>query len=195
MEFVPFPKMARLSREIIVSEKIDGTNASICITAGEAQADDPMVIARLPQVSGPPLCMYAGSKSRWITPKEDNHGFAAWAVENAESLFELGEGHHFGEFWGRGIQRTYSQPIKRFSLFNTTRWAIDRPACCHVVPELYRGEFGQSSIMKALAELQKNGSQAAPGFMDAEGIVIYHVAGNVGFKKTIKDDDKRKSDV
>ena len=29
MEFSPFPKIARLSREIVITEKLDGTNASI----------------------------------------------------------------------------------------------------------------------------------------------------------------------
>lgn len=32
IEFKGFPKMARLSRECIITEKIDGTNAQICIT-------------------------------------------------------------------------------------------------------------------------------------------------------------------
>ena len=32
LEFLEFPKMARLSREIIITEKIDGTNAQILIT-------------------------------------------------------------------------------------------------------------------------------------------------------------------
>ena len=31
MNFIEFPKMARLSREAIITEKIDGTNASIFI--------------------------------------------------------------------------------------------------------------------------------------------------------------------
>ena len=34
MEFQDFPKMARLARDVIVTEKIDGTNAQVCI--GEA---------------------------------------------------------------------------------------------------------------------------------------------------------------
>jgi hypothetical protein len=29
--------------------------------------------------------------------------------------------------------------------------------------------------------------------MDPEGIVVFHVAGNVGFKRTIKNDDQPKS--
>lgn len=36
MEFRAFPKMSRLTREVIVTEKIDGTNA--CIFIGEALA-------------------------------------------------------------------------------------------------------------------------------------------------------------
>ena len=31
------------------------------------------------------------------------------------------------------------------------------------------------------------------GFMRPEGIVVFHVAGNVGFKKTIEKDDMPKS--
>jgi hypothetical protein len=34
---------------------------------------------------------------------------------------------------------------------------------------------------------------AAPGFMNPEGIVLFHTAGNVGFKKTLKDDEMPKS--
>lgn len=32
LEFQEFPKMARLSRDIIITEKIDGTNAQLLIT-------------------------------------------------------------------------------------------------------------------------------------------------------------------
>jgi hypothetical protein len=40
---------------------------------------------------------------------------------------------------------------------------------------------------------QVHGSMAAPGFMKPEGVVVFHVAGNVGFKKTIEDDESPKS--
>jgi hypothetical protein len=36
---------------------------------------------------------------------------------------------------------------------------------------------------------------AAPGFMNPEGVVIYHTAGDLYFKKTIKNDDKPKGQV
>ncbi len=40
----------------------------------------------------------------------------------------------------------------------------------------------------ALDKLDYFGSLAAPGYMKPEGVVIYHVAGNVLFKKTLEED-------
>jgi len=41
--------------------------------------------------------------------------------------------------------------------------------------------------------LAANGSVAAPGFYDPEGIVVFHTAANAGFKKTIKKDEVPKA--
>jgi hypothetical protein len=171
--FEEFPKIARLSREIVVTEKIDGTNAQVYI------ADDGT--------------MLFGSRIRWITPADDNHGFARWATEHREELAALGPGRHFGEWWGAGIQRKYGQDRKRFSLFNTSRWAQDRPACCDVVPVLYQGPFDLGEIWRVLDGLRIEGSQAAPGFMNPEGIVVFHTAANLCFKKTILKDEVPKA--
>lgn len=170
-EFSAFPKMARWSREIIITEKIDGTNASIFI--GEDGE------------------FLTGSRTRWITPEADNYGFSRWAHENRDELMELGPGQHFGEWWGAGIQRRYGMTEKRFSLFNVSRWADERPACCHVVPVLYRGPMFSDAIDQALATLDGN-SLAAPGFTDPEGVVLFHVAAGIGFKKTLKKDEQPK---
>lgn len=172
MEFIGFPKIARLSRDVIVTEKIDGTNVQVFI--------------------GEDGSIRAGSRTRWITPEDDNYGFAKWVAEHADELRELGPGQHFGEWWGKGIQRNYALQERRFSLFNATRWGDSRPACCHVVPVLYQGDFVQSAWQRALADLAKNGSAAAPGFMDPEGIILFHTAGNFGFKKTLHKDEKPK---
>ncbi len=179
MEFTAFQKIPRLSRNIVVTEKIDGTNASIFI--GEAGE------------------FLTGSRTRWITPEDDNAGFAKWAQGHREELLTLGPGHHFGEWWGLGIQRNYSQTQKHFSLFNTHRWSDEagaRPPCCGVVPVLYEGPldvFGYlNGIMGALVRLEDHGSAAAPGFMNPEGIVIYHPASKQLFKKTLVDDEKPK---
>jgi len=175
MEFVGFPKIPRLSRECVVTEKLDGTNASILITEeGE---------------------FLTASRKRWIVPGDDNYAFAKWANENKEELMKLGPGHHFGEWWGQGIQRSYGQDRKRFSLFNTSRWLDDevRPECCDVVPVLYQGLFNTEIIDGLIEELKSKGSAAAPGFMNPEGLIVYHTAGNLYFKKTIEKDESPKS--
>src|ERR1700677_2706004 len=158
MEFVEFDKIARLSRNCVVTEKIDGTNASITITE-----DGEFLI---------------GSRTRWVTPTDDNFGFARWATEYRLELMKLGPGSHYGEWWGLGIQRSYGQKEKRFSLFNTARWSDDavRPTCCGVFPVLYSGEFDTSHITAALLDLHLTVSKAAPGFMKPEGVVIWHEA-------------------
>lgn len=195
IEFVGFPKIPRYSRECIITEKIDGTNAQIYI----AEDCKPIHLLYL----SPPLGdrdiavpFLVGSRSRWLLAEkgQDNHGFARWAYKNAEELLKLGPGRHFGEWWGQGINRGYGLKEKRFSLFNTHRWGDDsvRPACCHVVPILAVGPFETEFIFDTLDFLGRDGSRAAPGFMNPEGIVIYHVAGNLLFKKTILNDEKPK---
>lgn len=183
MTFEPFPKMARLSRECIISEKIDGTNAQVVIGFIEGAT---------PVASFDGVHIYAGSRSRFILPGKatDNFGFAGWVFDNADELLKLGEGRHFGEWWGKGIQRGYGLNEKRFSLFNTHVWALERPACCHVVPVLWQGEFCTSEVDRQLHMLHRFGSRASPGFMNPEGVVVWHAAGKVGFKKTF--DDKHK---
>jgi len=205
MDFIEFPKIPRLSREVVVTEKIDGTNAQINIL--ELATDDPtllteeqsklLIAAKGPEVTGAGWrYIFAGSRSRWITRKADNYGFANWVAENADTLWQLGPGSHFGEWWGKGIQRNYSMTEKRFSLFNVHRWGETRPACCHVVPTLYKGPLEEHGIMKgvknALSRLQNEGSVAAPGFMNPEGIVVFHAQAKVLFKKTLEKDEEPK---
>ena len=176
-EFKSFNKIPRLNREIIITEKIDGTNGQICITEeGE---------------------FLVGSRNRWITPENDNHGFAMWAYENKEELMKLGVGSHFGEWWGQGIQRGYGLKEKRFSLFNVSRWGDDevRPKCCHVVPLMYQGMFSELAIKNCLYDLKRFGSWAVEGFMKPEGVVIYHTALGGYFKATVENDEVRKSEV
>jgi hypothetical protein len=178
-DFVPFHKLARLSRECVVTEKIDGTNAQIYIGEGGELA--------------------AGSRNRYLTPESDNFGFARWVAENAEVLVSvLGPGRHFGEWWGRGIQRGYNQIARRFSLFNTARWeGLDAhpSGLFNLVPVLYTGLFDLGAIQGRLDVLASNGSVAAPGYPFPEGVVIYHKAANVSFKKTIEHDEEPKGKV
>lgn len=193
MEFTGFPKMARLSREVIITEKIDGTNAQIVITlASDAQKAGHIVNPYIACVGDYVIC--AGSRTRWITPQDDNFGFAKWVVQNAESLVNLGEGKHFGEWYGKGIQRGYGLNDKRFALFNASRWnAENAPDCCQVVPVLYSGLFDTNIVNDVIEDLRVNGSKMVQGFMRPEGIIVYHIAAGVGFKKTLDNDEMPKS--
>lgn len=190
-EFKPFPKIARYSRLVTVSEKIDGSNGSIHITE-----DGQFLTA---------------SRSQFITPEKDNHGFSRWAHEHRDELLTLGPGSHFGEWWGSSIQRGYGIKEKRFSLFNVKRWVLHGqepkqiptgdprlvkmqqvlPPCVGLVPVLWEGMFDEINmyVNTVMTRLEVGGSVAAPGFMNPEGIVIFHSAGNVMFKKTFEKDD------
>ena len=174
-DFIKFPKMPRLSREIIITEKIDGTNAQIFISEDGTE-------------------LTAGSRNRWITPEADNYGFAKWCMENKEDLLTLGPGRHYGEWWGQGIQCRYGMDHKVFSLFNVDRWTWEtKPSCCSVVPVLFRGPFDTEWVDSTIESLEHGGSIAAPGFQKPEGIIIYHTQGRFGMKKTIEGDDSHKS--
>lgn len=175
MEFTPFPKIARLRRDCVITEKLDGTNAQIVIQDGAIVA--------------------VGSRTRWITPGKDtdNYGFAGWVDQNRDDLLKLGEGSHFGEWWGSGIQRNYGLTEKRFSLFNVGRWAnADLPACVSVVPKLYEGPFSSDVVEHVLDGMRRDGSAAAPGFMKPEGIIVWHAAARQLFKVTLEKDEEPK---
>lgn len=177
MEFKEFNKIPRLSREMIITEKIDGTNGLIFIGKFD---QEPFLV---------------GSRNRWITPGKstDNSGFAAWAYDNKDELMKLGPGYHYGEWWGRGIQRGYGLTEKRFSLFNVGRWNEEnKPSCCHVVPVLFTGIFNTDTAESWIRVLKSQGSMAAPGYMNPEGIVIFHTASGYLFKKTIEKDEQPK---
>lgn len=188
-DFIPFAKIARFSREVIVTEKIDGSNAQVRIVPLEEHVD-PTTMPALAVVDG--FVIGAGSRNRWLSLSDDNFNFAHWVAANAAELVKLGPGRHYGEWWGSGIQRGYGLPKgeKRFSLFNVARWENDaeRPACCHVVPVIHRDTFDGMSVGRLMDELEASGSYAAPGFMKPEGIVIYHTQGNLSFKKTFEKD-------
>jgi hypothetical protein len=212
MEFHEFRKIARYYRDIVVSEKIDGTNGSIWIesrpellTGHEgAILGSAAVYVRTVDRGMPALYeVRAGCRTRFVVPGADNFGFARWVWDNAEALVQLGEGVHHGEWWGSRIQRGYGLTggQRRFSLFNAGRWAHDPepeqeelPAVpgLDVVPVLYRGPLvppnGIDPVKEALRRLGYAGSIAAPGFKNPEGVVVWHEAGRVAFKATLGDD-------
>ncbi len=174
-EFKPWGKTPRWAGiGVTVTEKLDGTNALVCVHEGR---------------------VYAGSRNRWLSSTDkrlDNYGFAAWCKENETELLKLGDGYHYGEWWGQGIGRGYGMvrdmqlingkhvpigsaaPRRIFSLFNTRRWDNEsRPECCSVVPTLYHGMLDLHKLDDLLSELRTNGSVAAPKYMRPEGVVLY----------------------
>lgn len=173
--FVSFEKISRANKSFgcVITEKIDGTNAQIVIEDGKIVG--------------------VGSRSRWISPGKmtDNFGFAGWVERNEEELLKLGDGTHFGEWYGNSIQRAYGLSDKRFALFNSGRWSDPsvRPACTECVPVLYAGEFSRQVVHQIMRELAAEGSRHVPGFMKPEGIVIYIPGSRSLLKETFEHSD------
>lgn len=182
-EFRAFSKIPRWSREVVITEKIDGTNAIVHIS------EDCDTVT-------------AGSRTRWLTGHDDNFGFAAWVAAHAEELKSLGPGYHYGEWWGPGIQRGYGLKERKWSLFNVSRWGPGgkdedkKPTCCDVVPVIIRATNDNIGVVLewSLAKLEFAGSIASPGFMRPEGIVLYHVASGHLYKKTFDGDGHKGGD-
>jgi hypothetical protein len=241
MEFSAWPKTPRLfprpDKPVVITEKIDGTNAAIVIEAHDwgftrdpwniavtafrdsaglyeldedrpTWADTPLskvvAVVNLSSQEGSQTVVKqhwvgAQSRTRLITPGDDNHGFAQWVSENAATLVrDLGPGRHYGEWWGRGVNRNYGLDHRRFSLFNTEKWTARRPFFqtdqLDVVPviEPYDWRDGQSTWTElaryAARELQQDGSRAAPGFSKPEGICVFHPHSRQVYKYTLDGD-------
>ena len=89
MSKVEFKAWEKIGRDnpfgVTITEKIDGTNACIIIQDGEVVG--------------------VQSRKRLITPEDDNYGFAGWVERNIEDIMGLGDGYHYGEWAGLGIQK------------------------------------------------------------------------------------------
>lgn len=147
--FRAWPKTPRWENETYsATEKIDGTNACVVVQDGS---------------------VFAQNRTRMITIDNDNFGFAKWVYENTYDLLDLGEGHHYGEWWGAGIQRRYGLDHKRFSLFQPWK-CLEIPECCHIVPEVFsKVPIDQiDAIIKGFTK-----SIAAPDYTgNPEGVII-----------------------
>jgi hypothetical protein len=93
MKFVEFKKIPRLSREAIVTEKLDGSNGQIFIYnsneelffpfSDESGIPSKSFIQEFLIAEKDGLLMFAGSRNIWlkIGKQSDNHGFASWVKE------------------------------------------------------------------------------------------------------------------
>jgi hypothetical protein len=201
LEFAKFSSIGRLYRDVTITEKIDGMNA--CIVIKELSGDD-LYRNALTVVKGssyyPDQRFAIGVQSRkqFLSVDNDIQGLAAWVYANAlELVLALGPGYHYGEWWGRNINRSYHQKRNWFSLFNTKRWNKDNVG--HIdglltVPVLYSGPYADWVNEMQLHRLETQGSFAAKEVdaraldFRAEGIVGWHTALDTYYKVTLDGD-------
>lgn len=173
LEFKGWPKIPRLLNErVTITEKMDGTNACIVIQDGEIVGIQ--------------------SRNRLIFPEGfngmkdcDNAGFAGWVRDNEQEILLLGDGHHYGEWCGPGIQSNpHKLDVKRFFLFNTQRWTNNAPNRCSPVRVLYEGPFTSTCVDDALSSLL---SYAKSENYTPEGIIIYNHLAKNSYKVTYKN--------
>lgn len=139
VEFQAWPKIPRaVFGDVYITEKMDGTNACVIIEEGKIVG--------------------VQSRKRMINvgKENDNYGFATYVSENEEMFLALGDGRHYGEWVGLGIQKNpHGFPEKRFYLFNTRRWGDHNPPPegIYVVPVLYHGEYSRDVVDTAMNKL------------------------------------------
>jgi hypothetical protein len=163
VEFKGWPKTPRdRGNNITITEKIDGTNACVIVRDGEVVGFQ--------------------SRTRLIKPGDDNMGFASWGFEHREELAQLGDGYHYGEWAGPGIQNNpHMLTEKQFFLFDTFRPAESLPECIKQVAVLYNGPSSAEVIDQVMADLWVSAGEQ--GYIP-EGIVIYNHNSRSRMKKT-----------
>lgn len=161
--FKAWPKIPRdRTNMITITEKIDGTNACVIIQEGE-------------------IVGYQ-SRNRMIKLGDDNMGFAFWADSKKEQLVKLGDGYHYGEWAGPGIQKNpHMLSEKQFFLFNTFRPHESLPEGVHQVPVLYQGPYTLAAVDGTFEDLWHNAAKAE---YIPEGIIIYNHDSRSYMKKT-----------
>lgn len=215
IEFRAWPKTPRLNRDMIVTEKIDGTNAAVIVhklDGLDGFAFDPLLhlngeavthdgVSKHVMVGDDRFLVAAQSRKRIISPGKttDNAGFARWVRDNAQGLAEtLGEGYHYGEWWGaQNARKALDQGEQRLSLFNVNRYAdadLSAVPGLDTVPVLYEGPFSQDRVQLIVQELREFGSKAHPG-VPAEGVIVFHKAAGHVYKVLCENDELPKGVV
>lgn len=174
-EFKSWGKIARPNRNIIsITEKMDGTNSCISIYGGEIHA--------------------VQSRKRLITPnadgqQTDNFGFAQWVEENTDMLLRLGDGRHYGEWCGPGIQQNpHNLEEKQLFLFNVGRFKDGLPegVPAKLVRQMYFGAYSEDAINDSMQLLL---DEAAGTAMKPEGVIVHFVEFDGRIKYTFENQD------
>lgn len=169
MEFQAFNKILHIGKLFMsITQKIHGSNAQILIKKCEES------IYLVESGCYKEYIIKAGSRTRWLTPDDDNYGFCKWVMANQQELIEkLGEGRHYGEWAGPGINAGEGLKEKTLCLFNWRRYiGKELPKNVTTVPMLYKGAISMDAINNAMDKLRTEGSRLVPGYMKPEGVVI-----------------------
>ncbi|KAB8035887.1 hypothetical protein GCL60_16790 [Silvanigrella paludirubra] len=159
-DFKKFNKINALYKaKMTITQKLHGTNALIYIYFDGMTGN---------------LDLICGSRTRWITPQDDNYGFAKFIHENKEEFIDkLGEGYHYGEWVGFGINSGEGLDNRNLILFDWQKFHNKPlPERTNTIPVLYHGEINFNIINEKMEYLKNNGSELVKGFMNVEGIVI-----------------------
>lgn len=156
VEFKAWPKIPRnVLSDVYITEKMNGTNACIIIEGGAVVG--------------------VQSRKRFITPGKDNdnYGLAGWVERNMDNVLLLGDGRHYGEWTGLGINgNDHNLEDKQYYLFDTRRWHSGNlpPEPFKVVRILVVHEYSTKLVEDTMCELKAHGE--AQGYTP-EGIIIY----------------------
>lgn len=169
-EFKAWPKTPRYRPlQIVITEKMDGTNSCIIIDYVDGELD----------------IVGVQSRKRFIVVGDDNFGFAGWVEANKQDLLALGKGYHYGEWVGPGIQKNpHKLEEKAFYLFNTSRPRETLPACVKQVPLLYIGDYDEAVVQDCLNNLYE---RAKDEEYEPEGIIIYFPSSRTSSKLTFQN--------
>ena len=157
VEFKAWGKITRGKGQVVtITEKLDGTNACIIIKEGKI--------------------IGVQSRTRLITPEDDNYGFAKWVYTNQEQLELLGDGYHYGEWYGEGIQKNHHKKDSKYlALFNTFRFHEKNPlpkgVNIEIVPILFIGALENVNIDDIMVNLTQ--ASHIEEYI-AEGVIIYY---------------------
>lgn len=156
VEFKAWPKIPRaILGDVIITEKMDGTNSCVIVENNEI------------------VGVQSRKRMLNVGKDNDNYGFAQYVYDNKEKFLELGEGRHYGEWVGLGIQKNpHNFPEKRFYLFNTLRWGEHNtpPEGLYVVNKLHHGPYSHEIVNQVMNTLKSNSEQLN---YKAEGCVVY----------------------
>jgi RNA ligase (TIGR02306 family) len=185
-----YPEKFKADEEIVLQEKIHGTNARAAVMPFVANTLWKKILRFFGKAPSTEFCY--GSNNVQLQNKSGNSGYYGEDVYgkcfnsiNAKDKLKLGE-TIFGEIYGEGIQKNYSYGTKehKFILFDvkilqpdgTHKWlnpdevnSFAKERDFNVVPELYRGPYISLDFVKTFT---KGNSVLAPTQKIREGVVV-----------------------